>query len=247
MSNHVTISPVTDLNLQFNVSMEDNNLPVLEPEIDIRVGEIWDLAVKKRDRGVYNSKVVTVATSDCPLESAITRAEFTEYRRVLAQLEDPSLFTNLEIYPLAVTGFINCADGILIGKRGEVSQDSGCWEVLPSGGIEESCVRENGVVDLSCQLRCEFNEEVGENLPELEDITPIFWIVEEQTHVVDIVLRATIPCTLGEILDSAGKNENNEYLNIDAVSNSSIPDELNNASRTFNNTTVQILTALMER
>lgn len=245
MGKSVRIWPITGLDIHYQVDKMNNELRGLTPTMESRVSKLWDCANEKRGGALFNGRLLSIsAASEAPSAGTVV-GEFTEYRRFLAQLEDPSLYGELQVNPLAVTGLIDCADGILIGKRGEVTEDAEYWEVLPSGGVGELCVSDSGEVDLASQLRREFEEEVGKGLPGFVNVSPAFWMLEESTHVVDIVLRATVKSTLTEVLQRFKANKNREYEAVDAISLYSVADKLKNERHIFSNTTICILEALL--
>lgn len=243
MTKPVRIYPIAELDLDFRVDTEHGELPELTPALDRRVAELWHEATIRRGHALFNGRMLGFAAE--PETPGAAALEFTEYRRFLAQLEDPSLYAQLNVNPLAVTGLIECKDGILIGKRGEVTQDPGLWEVLPSGGIGEPFVGADGEVDLARQLRAEFEEEVGPGLPEFENVAPAYWLQERSTHVVDIVLRATLASTLFQVLDRFGANPNHEYRAIDAIPVDGVAERLKAEREVFSETTLCILDAVV--
>lgn len=245
MNKSVRIWPITGLDLDYRVDKGNAELPGLTAAMESRVSELWDCANDRRGGALFNGRLLSISAMNEPPGAGTVWGRFTEYRRFMAQLEDPSLYGELQVNPLAVTGLIDCADGILIGKRGEVTEDAEYWEVLPSGGVSESCVSDSGEVDMACQLRREFEEEVGKGLPAFVNVAPAFWMFQESTHVVDIVLRATVKSTLAEVLQRFKANENREYEAVDAISLLSVADKLKNERHIFSNTTICILEALL--
>jgi hypothetical protein len=106
----------------------------------------------------------------------------TEYKNFLAQKSEPSLFEQLQIRVLAVSGIVECADGFILGQRSaDVTQFAGYLEFAPSGGLD---VKE-GSVDPVAQIYAELKEELGVESPATHH--EIFVLIENtETHVLDL-------------------------------------------------------------
>lgn len=98
---------------------------------------LWDRVQDDRARAgrraLFNGPVFS---ADTITPDRIT-GHWTEYRRVLAQMQHCALFDTLRIRSLAVTGLLQCADGLILGRRETDSvYQAGIWQSPPAGSVE---------------------------------------------------------------------------------------------------------------
>jgi len=155
--------------------------PSLEysPSISTWVDEIWGLEKQARGDKLTNGRIFHLANHNP--DSILIQP--TEYRFVLARRRDPSLIEKgLKIRPLAVTGILFCADGLVLGRRGaSVSDDNGLWEPAPSGGLAQP--------DPLAQVLEELEEELGIVESEVVSASPCGLVEDVVSGVFDIVFR----------------------------------------------------------
>ena len=111
--------------------------PVLSADVAERVDAIWRAELQERGDSLLDGQLFSIGE----IKDGVILGWLSEYRLFLAQQREPCLFPALRVRPLAVTGYVVCDDGVIIGKRAEnVTQDPGSWELLPSGGVDASMV-----------------------------------------------------------------------------------------------------------
>jgi len=89
-------------------------MAALPPALDARVEAIWTRALARTEPGgLFNGLVFSI---DAITPERIT-GHLTEYRRLVAQIEDPTLFAGLGVRSLAACGVLRCPGGIVIGRR----------------------------------------------------------------------------------------------------------------------------------
>jgi hypothetical protein len=169
----------------------------IPPEINKKINSIWDIESKKRDGFIFNKKILSAVT----ITDRCIYAKITEYRNFIAQKICPELFETLQVKPIAVSGILKCPDGLLFGLRASsLTQDPGLWELLPSGGIDpESSIDTFPDVDHIAQLLIELQEEVGLTANNISHISPLYFVNDSKSHVIDIVSLLECPLTFKEI------------------------------------------------
>jgi len=149
------------------------------PEALPRVEEIW--AEQKRLRGdrLTNGQIYTLAEHS-PDRLVIQPAE---YRYVLARRLEPGLAERgLPIQAVAVSGILECADGVVLGRRGDhVAADPGKWEAAPAGGLTRP--------DAVAQLLEELREELGLTPSQVTGVEACGLIEDLPSGVFDIVFK----------------------------------------------------------
>jgi 8-oxo-dGTP pyrophosphatase MutT (NUDIX family) len=179
-----------------------------------RVMEIWSEEKERRGDSLFNGQLFSIS------HSSPSRIEgcFVDYSLFLAQRRQPGLFEFLKVRPLAVTGLVRCRDGVVFGRRTTtVEMDPGSWELVPSGGIDETSA-DQGNVDIEAQLRLELHEEVGLRLPSGSPRPRIFTAVhDDQSHVTDIGLILRVDYSADELLSLFANVERPEHTELKIV------------------------------
>lgn len=173
----------------------------LDPEFRITLGESPNLSVEleKSVNDIWNSNLRLGARFfDGPIYSVV---EFSErnieviklsYRYLFARRRDGTLSEKLSVRPLAVTGMLCCADGFVVGLRGDrVAVDMGKWELLPSGGLEQLNPR--------MQVLHELEEELGISPNHISEVTPLGMAYDSGDDVFDIVFKLVTGLSGAEI------------------------------------------------
>ena len=182
----------------------------LPPDLEPEVASVWT-AERARRPDLFNGRVFC---ADGIAPDRIT-GHWTEYRRVLAQMRRPELFGRLGIRALAVNGLIECADGLLLGRRqaGAIYLP-GFWQAAPAGNVE---ARDGAAtLDLTGQLLAELDEELGLQPAEVEDIRAVMAIEHAGSHVVDVgfLLRTTLSFTAVEARRAVAGNDEYDALRV---------------------------------
>lgn len=153
-----------------------------------RVEDIWRLEQERRGGALFNGRVFSVDR----WQDGRIEGNFVDYMWLLAQWRDPRLFLELEVTSLSVSGLLTGPSGIAFGRRGrQTSQNPGCWELIPSGGIDEGCIDAAGVPQADRQILSELDEELGLTPQEVEAPRAFLLIEDGEAHVVDIGYELT--------------------------------------------------------
>jgi hypothetical protein len=189
--------------------------PAVGPDIEARVDEIWQREKELRSHQLHNGRLFSVDHRD----ATTIVGWMSEYRYFLAQRREPSLHAALKIKPLAVTGILSCPDGILFGRRSARSEmDAGCWELVPSGGVDGAAVGPDGQVSLERCILIELEEETGIGASELSAHSRAVALVEDpQSHVTDVGIMLATASLAAQIQRRFAALENREYSELEIV------------------------------
>ena len=177
-----------------------------------RVDEIWTSEKKRRGNQLTNGKIYLLtgfspdSLSICP----------SEYRFVLARRRDPELEKHgLNIRPLAVTGILLCADGLVLGRRGSsVADDVGLWEPAPAGGLSQD--------DPKAQVLEELEEELGIAATTIVSAEACGLIEDVESGVFDIIFRLRTIATEQDIRAAYAEKGSDEYVELAIVKPSDV-------------------------
>ena len=187
-------------------------MPALPPALETEVATIWQDERRTRPR-LFNG---TVFSAD-HVSAAGIEGHWTEYRRALAQLRAPALFDALRIRALAVTGLLECADGIVLARReaGSVYQP-GTWQSPPAGSVErrpggQGASDVGDVIDLAAQILEECEEELGLPAHDLAVRRAVLAIEHPGSRIVDVGMTLRTAQRFGAIEAAWRGRGNREY------------------------------------
>jgi 8-oxo-dGTP pyrophosphatase MutT (NUDIX family) len=188
--------------------MVEREMPRLDAVLEAEIERLWDTARARLGAVLFNGRVFS---ADRIMPSCLG-GHFTEYRRIVAQVARPELFTELGLRPLAVNGVVRLRDGILIGRRSpRTAYQAGKWQLPPAGSVDPRVADERGNIDLTAQLLKELREEVGITAERAWVGPPICIVEHPGSHVLDIGLPATVPLDGAEALALHARLGDGEY------------------------------------
>jgi len=187
-------------------------MPDLSAPLDATVETLWRAAAARVAAGgagtLFNGRVFS-ADRISPTE--IT-GHITEFRRIVAQMEDPALFQDLGLRPLSVCGVLRCADGVPVGRRHPAAiYQPGMWQLPPAGSVDPSAIDADGRVDLRAQVLRELEEELGIAETHIDLVRPLCAVEHPGSHVTDIGILLTTHLTGAQVLDAHRTRGNTEY------------------------------------
>lgn len=217
--------------------------PAIGPDIEARVDEIWQREKELRSHDLHNGRLFSVDHRD----ARTIVGWMSEYRYFLAQRREPSLHAALKIKPLAVTGILSCPDGVLFGRRSARSEmDAGCWELVPSGGVDDAAVGPDGQVSLERCILTELEEETGIAASELSAHPRAVALVEDpQSHVTDIGIMLSIASPAAQIRHCFAALGNREYSELEIVAPTELRVFRRNRAGSLGAVSAALLNALM--
>jgi hypothetical protein len=190
--------------------------PQLEAGVEARVHELWQRAVRERGAALTDRPIFSVVDE---LRGEMT-GRFVSYRYYLAQHLDSTLQTRLRVRPLAVTGIVRCAEGVVIGRRtATATQGPESWDFLPSGGVDADSLRPDGSIDAELQVLRELKEELGIELPSEVRPRPRWRMCEGE--VIDLVFGIDVALDAREVAERfsmVGPREHTEIQIVDPAS-----------------------------
>ena len=218
--------------------------PTIGPDIEARVEEIWQREKELRSHDLYNGRLFSV--DHCNAKTIV--GWISEYRYFLAQRREPSLHAALKIKPLAVTGILSCSDGVLFGRRsGRSEMDAGCWELVPSGGVDEAAVGPAGQVSLERCMLIELEEETGIGASELSAPSRAIALVEDpQSHVIDVGIMLATASSAAQIQHRFAALENREYSELEIVAPADVRAFRRNRADSLGAVSAALLDTLMQ-
>lgn len=199
-------------------------MPDLPRALDEEVERLWQAACERVAAGgagrLFNGRVFSVDR----FAADLVTGHLTEFRRVVAQMEQPSLFAELGVRPLAVCGVLRCADGVVVGRRhrGALYQ-AGMWQLPPAGSVDAGAVGADGAVDLRWQLLSELREEVGLSADMVEGPQPLCIVEHPDSHVSDFGLGLVTKLSAEAVLAAYQAGGNNEYEQIRVIAEAELP------------------------
>lgn len=136
----------------------------------------------------------------------------TEFRRIVAQMQRPSLYEVLGVRPLAVSGVLHCAGGIVFGRRhkGAIYQ-AGMWQLPPAGSVDAGARRHDGSIDLTAQILKELREELGIDAAQVDRPRPLCVVEHPGSHVSDLGMAISTDLNAAEVLVAHRIAGNDEY------------------------------------
>lgn len=201
-------------------------MPLLPEALERTVETLWQHAASRMAQGgagrLFNGSVFS-ADSITP---ALITGHVTEYRRVVAQFEEPALFDQLGLRSLAVCGVLRCADGVVIGRRHvDAIYQAGLWQLPPAGSVDGAAVDADGSVNLRRQIVTELGEELGLS-PNCLTAPPVpLCIVEHAgTHVSDLGMALTTALDSAAVLAAHLASGNAEYHPLSVVPFAELPE-----------------------
>ena len=191
------------------------------PRILARIDEIWQ-ARREEHGALFDGRLFTVTRRGRDRLAG----HFVDYLWFVAQCVYADLFDELRLRPLAVSGLLGAADGIVFGRRGaDVATDAGMWELVPSGGIDE--VRDaNGAVSIEGQFLAELEEELGVPRLLVSSVAPFALVEDTQTHVCDVAFEARLACGRDALMAYFESRRNTEYGELMLVGRDALSDFL---------------------
>ncbi len=199
-------------------------MPDLPASLDAEIERLWRLACERVEAGgagrMFNGLVFSIDRID---PHTIT-GHMTEYRRLVAQMEDHGLFPAIGIRSLSACGVLRCAGGVAIGQRpaGAIYQP-GMWQLAPAGSVDSHAATLDGTVDLAGQILRELDEEVGLAANQVGRPIPLCVVEHPGSHVSDCGMAFSTDLDAEMVLAIHRGRGNGEYRELRIVPDRDIP------------------------
>ena len=169
------------------------SLPV---EYEEQVAALWRQSCE-RDPTLFDGRLMMVAES----RGGTMILHEARYRHYLAGRVDPALGRAMGLRALGVSGVLSCPDGLVFGRRAQVADHRGMWELVPSGGAESANLKE--------QILKELEEEIGLGVEQAMAGDPLGLV--EGDGLIDAVLPLSTSLRAAEIEEIHAERGSDEY------------------------------------
>jgi hypothetical protein len=194
--------------------------PPLPAPVEAEIAALWDAAQQRAGGRLFNGRVFS---ADAITPTRID-GHWTEFRRVVAQMDRPVLFTALGVRPLAVGGVIVGRDFIVFGRRpaGAVYQP-GEWQLPPAGSIDPGAAVGGDRLDPLRQLHAELAEELGMPAESVTAPRALAIVEHPGSHVCDLGIALRTDWTEAQIRAAHAARGNGEYAALEMVPLAALP------------------------
>jgi hypothetical protein len=112
-------------------------MPAIPADLEVVIDVLWTNASARVAAGgagrLFNGRVFSIDT----ISPGRIDGHLTEYRRVIAQVEDHSLYPDLRIRSLAACGVLRCSGGVAVGRRPPAAvYQPAMWQLCPAGSVK---------------------------------------------------------------------------------------------------------------
>jgi hypothetical protein len=199
-------------------------MPPLTAALEAKIDVLWAAASARVAAGgagrLFNGQVFSIDT----IAPDLITGHLTEYRRLVAQVEDHGLFPDLGIRSLAACGVLRCRDGVLIGRRPPAAiYQPGMWQLCPAGSVDRGAMGAAGEMDFRGQLLTEITEELGLAPGEIGPVTPLCLVEHPGSHVTDLGMATSTPLDAAAVLSAHRIRGNGEYDPLRVVPDPDLP------------------------
>jgi hypothetical protein len=199
-------------------------MPDLPAALDAQVERLWTAACQRVAAGgagrLFNGRVFSIDR----IRPTLIEGHLTEYRRLVAQMEDHDLFPALGIRSLSTCGILRCAGGVAIGRRPAAAiYQPGMWQLAPAGSVDAGAVGPDGIADLRAQLLRELDEELGLDSALVSRPIPLCVVEHPGSHVSDCGLAISVSCDAAAVLTAHRTRGNQEYHDLRIVPEADLP------------------------
>jgi hypothetical protein len=200
----------------------------ISSSIESEIERLWNAEQLSRASPLTNGRIFS-AVSISP-ERIVGR--IAEYRHYIAQKARPELFDVLRVRPVAVSGVLQCPEGLVFGRRAPyVTQYRGWWELVPSGGIDAIALPPRGDCDYIAEILKELREETGADKDWVSNVRPFCLIDDHHSHVLDIGIKMFSPRPFAELRETHRKVGSKEYDDIHAAPIADLNDFINSPAQ----------------
>lgn len=178
-----------------------------------RIDEIWDREREGNPGLLYDGQLLSYQEE----RGGRLVCTFVPYRRFVAQVREPELYTVLQIRPVAVSGVLRCRDGIVLGKRSEgLFGAPGKWEFAPSGGIDAQARVGARRVSAQTQLYHELEEELQILPRSVRTIRPLAIADDAESNLIELIFTIEADIRAAD-LGQSHLNDRREYETVRCV------------------------------
>lgn len=180
-------------------------MPALDPALEARIDALW-LEANTRSR-LFNGRIFSVDR----ISAYRIEGHWSEYRRIIAQLNDASLVPLVGVRNLAVVGVIHTPQGcIAVGRREpRASYQQGLWQLCPAGSVDQSAATPTGA-DWRQAILAELEEELGLHAADIAAMTA-YRLVDHPHGVIDLGIHIETHLDADALRARHAASGNDEY------------------------------------
>lgn len=206
-------------------------MPPLPPALDAEVERLWDAAQRRLAGRLFNGRVFSADV----ITPHLVCGHWTEFRRVVAQMDRPDLHALLGLRSLAVGGVVICPEGVLFGRRpADAVYQAGEWQLPPAGSVDASAAGPEGSVDVLRQFFAELREELGLE-PDAVGPPQLLCLVEHPgSRVLDLGVAVHTELSAAAIRAAHAAHGNGEYRTLVVIPEAELPDFLSRSDGALN-------------
>lgn len=200
------------------VRWDESPAPELSDELRRAVDEVWQRARAERGDALHDSPILAYRGHEVHRQVSVVTGVYLPYRYYYARQHLGDV--GVDIDPIGVNGMTLVSEGsrrfVVLGRRSPtVTYYPGCWECVPSGGLDRRCARPDGTVDFASMVLEEFEEELC--LPrEQARVGCSFGLVYDVgTRTYDVWCPIKAACSRSALADAA--KQSGEYSEITFV------------------------------
>jgi 8-oxo-dGTP pyrophosphatase MutT (NUDIX family) len=195
-------------------------MPDLSVALNIEIDRLWAAAQARMGGTLFNGRVFSADV----IAVDLLAGHWTEFRRIVAQVDCPDLFAELDLRPVAVNGIVHGPDGVVFGRRpaGAVYQP-GQWQLPPAGSVDNGAARPDGAVDVLAAVLAELREELGLPPDAVCASQPLAIVEHAGSHVLDLGIALRTALTAAQIQTAHATAGNAEYAGLEVIAIADLP------------------------
>lgn len=226
-----------DIKDEVTVSLVDRRFEI-DPKLQTHIDGLWNTALTQPDRHLFDGTVLSVIDIQ-PARITVCKAS---YKAFFAQCEEPQLYDDLRVRPLACSGFCTCEDGIVFGLRSTaLLLEPDCWEIVPSGTFDAQSIGESDHIDVNAFLQRELAEELGIQAEDTKTGKNLGLFEHTRYKGVDLVIDLKLYLTQAQVMAAFDANENDEYSQLAVVPAAQVSTFINSTEKDVVDVTVALL------
>lgn len=175
--------------------------------IEFEIEKIWNEESNLKD-SLFDDKVLSLVKINKNYDVTEIIGKFISYKAVLAARKKPTL--RLEINPIGVSGMITFVENnekyvIFSNRDTRVTEYVEGIELVPSGHLDISVLKESGIIDYKAKIKDEFCEETGLSINRIKNLHTMCLVKDLRNNVFDICCLIEITVDRNNIIESFKK------------------------------------------
>jgi hypothetical protein len=213
-------------------------MPSLPPSLDAEVERLWAAAQRRLSGRLFNGRVFSADV----ITPGLVCGHWTEFRRIVAQMDFHELFPVLGLRSLAVGGVVMCPEGVVFGRRpADAVYQAGEWQLPPAGSVDASAGGPEGSVDVRRQFFSELREELGLERDAVGEPRLLCLVEHPGSRVLDLGVAVRTELSAAQIRAAHAARGNGEYGTLEVVPIAELPAFLDRAGGALNGQARELL------